>query len=602
MGAMGSPAGDARAAAIRAFHDARAAGDVRELAEIALALPSGVGFGTDPGQIPALVHEVYMAVTEPALRCRLAAALARAWVYGGDAARARPFAAEAVDLADQLPDRTGNAHREILACALDAALLAHWGPGDFAERIQLAARLADTTAHLSDAEARLSALLWRLTTAWECLDLLAVQRQLRALDVLAAESGSGRVAFFAAARRAAYALVSGELAEADDLIARTRELGSGTAEPDVAAVTHSLAASRARRAGDTSALHSEAAAFEAFGAEQGIGSVVAEAAVLWLDAGERGRAARLLHRIAGPGLGTVPRDVDYLLTLACVVDVAVATGAAELAREGAALIEPYAGRAILNAGAVSFHGVTDDYLHRAHEALGSADARRWRDSATLAYQRIGAPWWLGRLRATGGTPTPSAITAHLRQNADHTWIAGRDTPATLPDLKGLHHLRHLLGRPGVDIAAGDLAAAANGHPGEITADPGGGDLLDPRALAAYRARLAAIDGELADADARADQPRSADLTGERDFVLREIRAATGLGGRARQFSSAHERARVAVRKAIAVALERIGDHDPALGRLLRDTVHTGSACRYDPDPDRPVAWQLGTGPAGITVR
>jgi hypothetical protein len=29
--------------------------------------------------------------------------------------------------------------------------------------------------------------LWRLTTAWECLDVVAVQRQLRALDILAQE-------------------------------------------------------------------------------------------------------------------------------------------------------------------------------------------------------------------------------------------------------------------------------------------------------------------------------------------------------------------------------------------------------------------------------
>ena len=46
---------------------------------------------------------------------------------------------------------------------------------------------------------------------------------------------------------------------------------------------------------------------------------------------------------------------------------------------------------------------------------------------------------------------------------------------------------------------------------------------------------------------------------------------------------------------IAAALARIGGHDPALARLLSDTVHTGASCRYDPDPDRPVSWRLGTG-------
>jgi hypothetical protein len=54
----------------------------------------------------------------------------------------------------------------------------------------------------------------------------------------------------------------------------------------------------------------------------------------------------------------------------------------------------------------------------------------------------------------------------------------------------------------------------------------------------------------------------------------------------------HERARVAVRKAIAAAIDRITAVDPSLGRLLIDTTSTGASCRYDPDPDRPTRWIL----------
>jgi hypothetical protein len=53
-----------------------------------------------------------------------------------------------------------------------------------------------------------------------------------------------------------------------------------------------------------------------------------------------------------------------------------------------------------------------------------------------------------------------------------------------------------------------------------------------------------------------------------------------------------ERARVAVRKAIASALDRIDAADPATARLLRRTMHTGSVCRYEQDPDTPVDWLL----------
>ena len=54
-------------------------------------------------------------------------------------------------------------------------------------------------------------------------------------------------------------------------------------------------------------------------------------------------------------------------------------------------------------------------------------------------------------------------------------------------------------------------------------------------------------------------------------------------------------ARAAVRMAIATAIDRIAAVDPASGRLLRDTVSTGTACRYGPDPGRPTTWVL-TGP------
>src|SRR6266581_3766185 len=120
------------------------------------------------------------------------AALARSWVYGGDAVRAARFADDAQRLAAEV------ASPEAAADALDAALVAHWGPNDFERRVQLAARLDEVAAHLPDPELRLSAHLWRLTTAWECLDIVAVQRQLRALDLVAEESDSPRAAFFAA--------------------------------------------------------------------------------------------------------------------------------------------------------------------------------------------------------------------------------------------------------------------------------------------------------------------------------------------------------------------------------------------------------------------
>src|SRR6266446_5925980 len=223
-----------RASLVAAFAAARAAGDSQGMVAAALALPASQRFGVHPGQIPALLHEAYSTADAPLTRGRLAAALARSWAYGGDALRAARFADDAQRLAAEVGSP------EAAADALDAALVAHWGPDDFERRVQLAARLDEVAAHLPDPELRLSAHLWRLTTAWECLDIVAVHRQLRALDLLAEESGSARAAFFAVSRRAMYALATDDLVAAERLMARTTEIGAAVAEPDVEAVLHEL--------------------------------------------------------------------------------------------------------------------------------------------------------------------------------------------------------------------------------------------------------------------------------------------------------------------------------------------------------------------------
>jgi hypothetical protein len=477
---------------------------------------------------------------------------------------------------------------------LDAALAAHWGPDDFPQRLTLSARLADVAAHLTDHGRRRTAHLWRLTTAWECLDVVAVQRQLRALDLLAEETGHARDAFYAASRRAMQALVTGDIDTADQLIAATRERGAQAAEPDLDAVVHSLVAERARQTGDVETLSHEAAAFGAYGAAQGVPSVSAQAAVLWVAAGEPDQARRLLHQLAGGGIDAVPRDVDFLLTVTSIVEVAAALHNQDILADGVPLLTPYAGRAVLNAGAVTFHGVVDDYLHAAEYALGQRDPARWRHQAVSAYQRIGAAWWQHRLTAPAVLlPQAAAVAVHLHRHGDNGWLVGSGSATSvLPDVKGLHYVSELLRHPGVAINALDLSTAASSHTGITVTDTSTGVLADKQALAAYRRRLRDIDTELDHAQSWSDQGHVDRLRDERDALLTEVRRTTGLGGRHRHFTSTEERARVAVRKAIAATLDRIEHHDRAVARLLRDTIHTGITCRYEPDPHRPVTWLL----------
>ena len=223
--------------------------------------------------------------------------------------------------------------------------------------------------------------------------------------------------------------------------------------------------------------------------------------------------------------------------------------------------------------------------------LGTGDAQQWAARATGEYERLGASWWQRRLPpAVGGQP---AGVAHLRPGGDGIWWVGREGAVTaIRDVKGLHYLRIMLQRPGADIPAIDLSDAVAGHPGAGAAGPDVGEVLDKQALSAYRRRLGEIDADLDEARSWADTGRAARLAAERDALLDQVRAATGLGGRPRMPGSVHERARIAVRKAIVNAIDRVAAADPPLGRLLSDTVTTGATCRYDPDPDRQVRWVL----------
>ena len=366
-------------------------------------------------------------LAEGVRRIRLAAALVRAW-----STRRRgtsvPFAAEAIKGAEASGDPA------LLAEALDAQLLVHGGPDHLHERLKITTRLEDTVAHLTDPESRMSAHLWRMTTAMEMLDMPTMRRQLRALQSLADETGSARIRFFSEARNGMHALVVGDL----DAARRHREaaIAAGTAagEPDVIAIDHALGSSVAVQAGDRDAIAAEAEAYERESRALALDTVSAEAIPLWVAAGDLDRARSQLREVAGAGLRHA-RDADWLLAITCLVDPAAATGELKVAEEGYALLEPYAGRGIANGGAAAFNGVVDGYLSAAARTLGrDADARRWADSAAELAERFGAAWWTRRYRSGTAPPTElSRSRAVLRGNQT---ASGRSAARARPRRSG----------------------------------------------------------------------------------------------------------------------------------------------------------------------
>jgi tetratricopeptide (TPR) repeat protein len=188
----------------------------------------------------------------------------------------------------------------------------------------------------------------------------------------------------------------------------------------------------------------------------------------------------------------------------------------------------------------------------------------------------------------------------LRREGDYWALSFEDQSIALRDLKGLHYLARLLEHPGrefhvLDLVAGGVAPAEP-PPGRTEPEStslGWGDsgvLLDAQAKNAYRRRLAEIDDDIEEARQLGDNGRLAQSEAERDFMIRELSRAFGLGGRARRAGSASERARVSVTRAIRHAVTRIGHHHASLGEHLDRAIRTGTYCVYLPDTRMTASW------------
>jgi hypothetical protein len=192
---------------------------------------------------------------------------------------------------------------------------------------------------------------------------------------------------------------------------------------------------------------------------------------------------------------------------------------------------------------------------------------------------------------------PSLAALTLNREDDFWLISYADALVRAPDSLGLRYLDLLVRNPGRELAPLDLvkltgATGAAGTPMQAddlheTSGAGGDDVLDQQARAAYRRRLTGLDEELAEAEQWNDTERANRLRAEKDFLVRELTAATGLGGRSRRLGSEAERARINVTRAIRSAISRIRDRTPDVAAHLDQTIRTGSRCSYSP-PKRPT--------------
>jgi tetratricopeptide (TPR) repeat protein len=184
--------------------------------------------------------------------------------------------------------------------------------------------------------------------------------------------------------------------------------------------------------------------------------------------------------------------------------------------------------------------------------------------------------------------SPAAQPFTFVREGEYWAVSYAGTTFRLKDSLGIQYLVRLIEEPGREIhvldLAGERAAGAGTGVNEAIDTGDAGELLDDEARRSYQRRLEDLEETVAEAESFGDAARAARAREEIEMLGAELGRAVGLGGRARRAGGAAERARSAVQRRIKNAIERVGEHAPALAELLGRTIRTGNYCVYRAEP------------------
>jgi hypothetical protein len=545
---------------------ARALPDGAALATAALGLQHlGARAGTLDAEVDALLAEAVRALDEahPLLPLVLAA---RARTLHHGHLGAEP--ADVVDLADRAVRLAhGSGDPATVATCLLALHDAHWRPGSAKHRLSIVEDMADAARGVGDTERQAQATQLRAAALIELGDPRGLA-ELAAYCEQADELNHPHARWNAVTRRATLALVTGDADAACAHIVEGAALGMRIGEPDALGLASTQAFALTLLGQPAPDLDRPATTY-------GRRHDPALAALAAHGRGDQRTAATLM---AGYRLADSPRshDPEPLVFAAFML---TEYGTDEERRQAYRALLPLAGTHSVVGGCASYQGAVDHHLATLAAALGRHDQARVHFAAAAAmYERLGAPGWAERARGQAGRPA-----ALFRRDGDVWTLGFAELVVRVPDAKGLHDLAALLAAPGQPVHVRQLL----GLPARL---PGADPVLDARARAEYQARLADLDETIADADADHDPERAVRARAERDFLIAELAAATGLRQRPRRLGDETEKARKTVTARIRYAIERIRQTHPALAAHLSAHVHTGVECSYRPDSD--IAWRL----------
>jgi hypothetical protein len=634
----------ARASFLEEATLARAAGDPIHLAMGTIGLCyTRVETRRVDHAVVSLLEEALRAIgpEDNLLRAELLAYLARALYFAcGEEARREALSAEAVAVARRVDARLS------LVRALNARHYVLWGPGPVEERLAVADEAIRLAEELGDTEVAADACAGRVLDLLELGRIAEVERELATLARIAQVVRYTEHGWQVVQTRAALALLAGRFEEAETLSARAASMPQNRSENNAAHFHAAHLFTIRREQGRLGELARATAALAQ--ADGALPIWRCGLALLHAELGDAAAARRVLRELAVRRFEDLPRDGNFIPSLALLAEVTALLDDAEVAAMLYPLLAPHAERNVVAGlpamclGPAARHlgllaltaGRPDDAVthfeaahaaatrlgarpYVAHAAHGLARALRARGAAGDAARarallaeagglaaELGMTNLLRRLEADAapapaGAAVPAEEVATLRREGEFWTVGYAGAVLRLRDSKGVAYLAHLLRHPGREFHALDLGNDGTGAPagaadGNLAraADSDAGEVLDAEARAAYRRRLVELRDELEEARAFNDAGRTARLEAEMQALTDALAQGMGLGGRARRAGSHAERARLNVTRAIARVLRKIEAESPALAAYLAATVRTGLFCSYVPDPRRPIAWTV----------
>lgn len=609
---------------------ARSLGDADLFARGALALEAGSSIGkADPVVIQLLEEGLsLLPARDGSVRARVMARLASAQQPAKDPFVPVALARDAIAMARRL------AEPAVLLEVIHSAMGALMDYAPAAERAPLNEEVVRLAAAAGDRPRGLRARMRLAFDRIELADVAGFEEAVALHDALANETPQPRYQWVAPMFRSMQALWEGRFAEAERLESRARDIWSQATivgPPPAPARALGYAVQR----DDPELLHQAVEKYLSLYGDFGVGPILR--AYASAKANDTNAAAKVIPQLLSPEAAFLVRDIHGLELMS---EIAWATRSRPLAEHLYPPLLAHAGRPFMVTGiAFSMQGLVDHALFRlaavrgdfvaadehAQAALSRCSRFRARplaalvdyDWATILIERGGADAavrarellvracktaeelhmayraercheLLARLEATTvRAEDATAVTAaapagnqgplRLELEGEYWTIAGFGELCRIRDGRGMRMLAELLANPGADKHVLELSGVTEAVDGGDA-----GEVIDRDARSAYQARLRELTEEIEEARQWNDLGRAERLEEEADALRRELTRAAGLSGRERRAGSVVERARVNVRRRIALVIRRIEETAPKLGAHLAASIRTGVQCSYRP--------------------